>query len=300
MMSEQFWFAEDGAENVVILFRARHRVYAGKSRYARIDVIDTVEYGRVLFLDGIVQSAALDEFIYHESLVHPAMLVHPAPRSVCVIGGAEGATIREVAKYGDVRRIVMVDIDGELVEVCRRHLPEWSAGALEDRRLELHIADGRRYLEEAKETFDVILVDLGDPTAGSPAVSLFTREFYDLVFRRLTSQGLACFQGEDLQPNRLAFHARMVNTIRSVFPHVVSYPYLLPSFHGLCGHILASKDLDPRALALGERLEGQPFRLRYLSPAFLSCLFRLPAYVEEAYARYREIMTDAKPCTFQP
>jgi len=300
MMSEQFWFVEDGAENVIISFRALQRVYAGRSRYGRIDVIDTVEYGRVLFLDGIVQSAALDEFIYHESLVHPAMLVHPAPQTVCVIGGAEGATIREVAKYGDVRRIVMVDIDGELVEVCRRYLPEWSAGAYEDQRLELQIADGRRYLEETGETFDVILVDLGDPTAGSPALSLFTREFYNLVFRRLTPQGLACFQGEDLQPNRLAFHARMVNTIRSVFPRVVPYPYLLPSFHGLCGHILASKDLDPRALALEERLEGQPFRLRYLSPAFLSGLFRLPAYVEEAYDRYREIMTDADPCPFRP
>ena len=299
-MTEPFWFAEDGAENVVISFRALRQVYAGRSRYARIDVVDTVEYGRMLFLAGIAQSAAFDEFIYHESLVHPAMLAHPDPRSVCIIGGAEGATTREVAKYGEVHRIVMVDIDGDLIEVCRHHLPEWSAGAYEDPRLELRIGDGRRYLEETGETFDVILVDLGDPTAGSPAVSLFTREFYDLVFRRLTSQGLACFQGEDLQPNRLAFHARMVNTIRSVFPHVVSYPYLLPSFHGLCGHILASKDLDPRALALGERLEGQPFRLRYLSPAFLSGLFRLPAYVEEAYDRYREIMTDARPCTFQP
>jgi spermidine synthase len=299
-MDEQFWFAEDGAENVIISFRALHRVYAGRSRYAKIDVIDTVEYGRMLFLDGIVQSAALDEFVYHESLVHPAMLAHPDRRSVCIIGGAEGATIREVAKYGAVRRIVMVDIDGELIEVCRRHLPEWSAGAYHDQRLELLIADGRRYLEEAKETFDVILVDLGDPTEGSPAVSLFTREFYDLVFHRLTPQGLVCFQGEDLQPNRLAFHARMVNTIRSVFPHVVPYPYFLPSFHGLCGHILASKALDPRALDLGERLEGQPFRLRYLSPAFLNSLFRLPAYVEEAYDRYREILTDADPYPFRP
>ena len=299
-MSEQFWFAEDGAENVVISFRALRRVYAGRSRYARIDVVDTVEYGRMLFLNGIAQSAALDEFIYHESLVHPAMLVHPAPRTVCVIGGAEGATIREVAKHGRIRRIVMVDIDGELIEVCRRCLPEWSAGAYEDTRVELHIGDGRRYLEEAEETFDVILVDLGDPTEGSPAVSLFTREFYDVVFRSLTPQGLACFQGEDLQPNRLEFHARMVNTIRSVFPYVAPYPYLLPSFHGLCGHILASKNLDPRTLDLGERLKRQPFRLRYLSPVCLRGLFGLPAYVEEAYGQYREIMTDANPCLVQP
>lgn len=299
-MSEQIWFAEDGNENVVISFRALRRVHAATSRYARIDIVDTVEYGRMLFLDGIAQSAGLDEFIYHESLVHPAILTHPAPRSVCVIGGAEGATIREVAKYGGLRRIVMVDIDGELVEVCRRHLSEWSAGAYEDPRLELCIDDGRRFLEVTGETFDVVLVDLGDPTAGSPALSLFTREFYELVFHRLSGQGIACFQGEDLQPNRVALHARMVNTIHSVFPHVAPYPYLLPSFHGLCGHILASKDLDPRAIDLGYRLERQDFRLRYLSPAFLKGLFCLPAYVEEAYDQYREIITDASPYLWKP
>ena len=292
-MSEQFWFAEDGAENVGIQFRSRQRVYGGRSRYARIDIVDTVEYGRMLFLDGIAQSAALDEFIYHESLVHPAMLTHPAPESVCIIGGAEGATIREVAKYERVRRIVMVDIDGELVEVCRRYLPEWSAGAYEDQRLELHIGDGRRHLDGTRETFDVIVVDLSDPTAGSAALSLFTREFYELVFSRLTPQGVASFQGEDLQPNRLALHARMVNTISSVFPHVLGYAYLAPSFHGFCAHILASKVIDPRAIDLGDRLESQNFSLRYLSPCFLRGLFRLPAYVQDSYDQYREIITDS-------
>jgi spermidine synthase len=295
MMSEQFWFAEDGVENVVIQFRSRQWVYRGRSRYARIDIVDTVEYGRMLFLDGIAQSAALDEFIYHESLVHPAMLTHSGPESICVIGGAEGATIREVAKYERVRRIVMVDIDGELVEVCRRYLPEWSAGAYEDPRLELHVGDGRRHLEETGETFDVILVDLGDPTEGSPALSLFTREFYEVVFSRLTPQGVASFQGEDLQPNRIALHASMVNTISSVFPHVASYPYLMPSFHSLCGHILASKVIDPKSLDLADRVESQGFRLRYLSPALLCNLFRLPAYVEEAYDEYREVLTDSSP-----
>jgi spermidine synthase len=292
-MSDQFWFAEDGAENVVINFRSCQRVYRARSRYAEIDIIDTAEYGRMLFLDGIAQSAALDEFIYHESLVHPAMLTHPEPESVCVIGGAEGATIREVAKYERVRRIVMVDIDGELIKACRRHLPEWSGGAYEDPRLELHVGDGRRHLEETHENFDVILVDLGDPTEGSPARSLFTREFYKLAFSRLTPQGVACFQGEDLQPNRLALHARMVNTISLVFLHVATYPYFVPSFHGLCGHILASKVIDPKTFDLGDRLERQPFRLRYLSPALLRGLFHLPAYVEQAYDQYPEIITDS-------
>ena len=105
-MNEPVWFAEDGATNLVINYRCLRTVYSGHSAYARIDIVDTEEYGRMLFLDGIAQSAEHDEFIYHEALVHPAMLLHPNPRSVCIIGGAEGATIREIAKYPDVSRIV--------------------------------------------------------------------------------------------------------------------------------------------------------------------------------------------------
>ena len=180
-MTDPIWFTEDGATNVVVHYRCLRSVYSGRSRYAKIDIVDTAEYGRMLFLDGIAQSADQDEFIYHESLVHPAMLIHPNPRSVCIVGGAEGATIREVAKYQDVNRIVMVDIDEELVNVCLQHLSSWSKGAYEDPRLELHIGDGRKFLEQTKEIFDVIIVDLNDPTEDSPAVFLFTREFYQLV-----------------------------------------------------------------------------------------------------------------------
>jgi len=298
-MNEPVWFAEDGAKNLVINYRCVRSVYSGRSSYARIDILDTAEYGRMLFLDGIAQSAEHDEFIYHESLVHPAMLLHPNPRSVCIVGGAEGATIREVAKYENVSRIVMVDIDEELVKVCQQHLGSWSNGAYEDPRLQLHIGDGRKFLEQTEETFDVILVDLNDPTEDSPAIYLFTQEFYQLVYRRLGEEGIGCFQGTDLQPNKLTLHARIYNTISSVFPWVISYPYMLPSFHCMHSFILATRGKEPRFLDLEERLRKQKFRLAYLSPSFFQSLFHMPAYVEQAYAENQDIITDANPTLYK-
>ena len=297
-MTDPIWFVENGSRNVIVRYRCLRKVYSGRSNFAKIDIVDTVEYGRMLFLDGIAQSAEHDEFIYHENLVHPPMLTHPNPRRVCVIGGAEGATIREIAKYPQVDRIVMLDIDEELVKICKEHLSAWSAGAYEDPRLELHFADGRKFLEQTEETFDVIIVDLNDPTEDSPAVFLFTREFYQLIFRRLSPNGIACSQGADLQPSRLELHARMFNTLSSVFRWVVSYPYMLPSFHEMHAFILASKELASRTVDLGERLRSQNFTLKYLNPSCLQSLFRVPSYVEEAYLTHQKLITDAKPSLY--
>jgi spermidine synthase len=298
-MSDPIWFVEDGARNVVLRYRCQRIIYSGRTRFARVDIVDTEEYGRMLFLDGIAQSAEQDEFIYHESLVHPPMLLHPNPTSVCVIGGAEGATIREVAKYPQVSQIVMVDIDQELVDLCKQYLRGWSDSAYEDPRLELNFTDGRKFLEAADDTFDVIIVDLNDPTEDSPAVSLFTREFYQLLFSRLSPNGIACFQGTDLQPTKLALHARMLNTLSSVFAWVVSYAYMMPSFHEMHAFLLASKELDPRSIDLGERLLHHDLELLYLSPTFLRGLFRVPAYVEKAYQDHKELITDANPTLYE-
>jgi spermidine synthase len=191
--------------------------------------------------------------------------------------------------------MVMVDIDEELVNICRQHLASWSEGAFEDPRLEFHFADGRKYLEQTQDTFDVVLVDLNDPTEDSAAVFLFTREFYQLVHHRLSPDGVACFQGTDLQPDRLSLHARMVNTLSSVFKWVVAYPYMTPSFHEMHSFILASKTIDIQSVDLKERLRRQDLKVRYLSPAFIQGLLRVPGYVEDAYALHPEIITDAQP-----
>lgn len=294
-MNGSEWFAEKGGQNFVIQYKYKRTIFSGESRFQKIDILDTEEYGRMLFLDGVAQSSQRDRFIYHEVMVHPALLSHKKPEKICVIGGAEGATLKEIFKHSSVSRVVMIDIDEELVRLCREYMPEWSDGAFEDPRLELRFDDGRKYLEETDEVFDIILVDLSDPVPDSPAIFLFTREFYRTISEKLSTDGFACIQGESLRPWRVEMHARMVNTLKSIFPHVAGYPYPLPCFHELHAQILASKEADPRTIDLGKRMKERELSLEYLSADFLAGLFRVPAYVEKAYEIYDEILTDEQP-----
>ena len=146
-----------------------------------MEIMETASYGKVLVLDARIQSSVADDFIYHEVLVHPVMMLHPRPESVLVIGGGEGATLREILKYGSVKRAVMVDIDQEVVEACKIHLPELHQGAFEDPRVAVLHEDARGWLESTSERFDVAIVDLTEPLEAGPACLLFTREFYQLL-----------------------------------------------------------------------------------------------------------------------
>ncbi|MBF0528183.1 MAG: spermidine synthase [Deltaproteobacteria bacterium] len=294
-MTDMLVFAESCGKNQTVHYKCREIVYSGQSKFQKFEFVDTLEYGRMLFLDGVAQSSARDEFIYHEIVVHPALLTHPRPRSVCVIGGAEGATLREIFRHPEITRVVMVDIDEDLVHACQQYLPEYGAGAFQDPRLELHFTDGRAFLENTSEKFDVILVDLSDPVPDSPSVLLFTVEFYKTIHDRLTENGTACIQGESLQPWRVELHARMRNTLAAAFPHVAAFPYSVPCFHEIHAMIVVSKGDDPRKADLGGRMLERSLELKYLSPTFLPGLFYVPAYVEQAYSTYREILTDSKP-----
>ncbi|MFH1091449.1 MAG: spermidine synthase [Pseudomonadota bacterium] len=294
-MTELDWFAERCGDNHTVHFRLNREIYRGRSSFQTIDILDTAEYGRMLFLDGLANSSERDEFIYHEALVHPAMLAQAQPRSVCVIGGAEGATVREVLRHPSVTRVVMADIDEMLVDLCREHLPEWSQGAFEDPRLELHFTDGRKFLETTTQVFDVILVDLSDPVPDSPSLYLFTAEFYRLVHDRLSETGTACFHAGSLVPWRTELHARMFNTLATVFPVTLPYSHFTPCFHEPFACILASKGPDPRGLDLSAQSEQRGLNLRYLSPKLLQNLFVVPGYVEKAYKEFSQNLTDQNP-----
>jgi spermidine synthase len=123
-------------------------LFSKQTQFQRMEIIETKSYGRCLILDGKMQSSQADEFIYHEALVHPAMLSHPEPKRVFVVGGGEGATVREILRHKSVERVLMVDIDEDVVEGSKQYLPEWSQGAFDDPRVELRYMDARKYLEE--------------------------------------------------------------------------------------------------------------------------------------------------------
>ncbi|MCX8204569.1 MAG: spermidine synthase, partial [Candidatus Nezhaarchaeota archaeon] len=175
------YFVEHQTPNTSVVHKVKRVLYTGDTQFQHVDIIETYDFGTCLVLDGKVQSSTFDEWIYHEALVHPAMFTHPNPCRVAIIGGGEGATAREVLKHRCVEEVVMVDIDREVVELAKSRLSLIHQGSFEDHRLKLLFMDGRRFLEETQQRFDVIIIDVTDPLAGGPSYLLYTREFYDVV-----------------------------------------------------------------------------------------------------------------------
>ena len=165
--------------------RIQRIYYSGRTPFQDVVVMEGEAFGRSLVLDGKTQSTEVDEFAYHEGLVHPSMIAHREPRSVFVAGGGEGATIREVLKHRTVERVVMVDIDREVVELCREYLPNHHSDSFDDPRVELIHDDCLAYLENNEESFDVFIIDVPDPLEAGPAYLLYTQEFYALLRDRM-------------------------------------------------------------------------------------------------------------------
>jgi spermidine synthase len=252
-----FWYTETGTPNEAHTFSVNAVFFMGRTAFQDVAIFDTDEYGKVLVIDGKTQSAEDDEYVYHEALVHPAMLVHPDPRRVLIVGGGEGATLREVVQYGSVERVVMVDIDQELVQLCQKWMPEWHEGAFDDSRLELVFGDGKEFIEQTSETFDVIIIDVCDALEAGPALALYTEDFYRRVSDRLAPAGILVVQAMELSGLDYQDHLKVRDTLRKVFAVVRSYSTFIPSFWSEWGFLIASDAVDPAALSrdvLAERL----------------------------------------------
>lgn len=213
-----------------------------KSKYQDILIVRLRVFGKTLVLDGLIQSTERDEYIYHESLVHPAMTVHPRPERVLILGGGEGATLREVLKHNTVRRAVMVDIDGDVVELAKRYLQEWHQGAFDDPRAEVVIMDGFQYVREASsrgERFDVVIMDLTDPYGSEVAAKLYTPEAMKLIKNVMKADGVLVIQAGSSTFFYDAF-MRVFNSARSVFSNVEEYGSWIPSFMYVNSFVFAS------------------------------------------------------------
>ncbi|MFQ5579411.1 MAG: polyamine aminopropyltransferase [Nitrospiria bacterium] len=227
-------------------------IFSKRTKFQQMEILETRSYGRCLVLDGKMQSSEEDEFIYHEALVHPAMLTHPNPEKVFIVGGGEGATLREILRHKSVQKVLMVDIDKEVVELCKRHLPEWHQGAFEDPRAELRFLDARKYLEETDERYDIIIIDICEPVEEGPAYLLYTKEFYRLVMERLSDNGLISLQAGTTSTSDLLCFSAVYQTLKSVFPLVSPYQATIPSFGLPWGFALASKHFDPQSFEMEE------------------------------------------------
>jgi spermidine synthase len=293
------WFIEYTSPEEGHVHGIRTIQYSSQTKFQKMDIMDSGSYGRCLVLDGKMQSSITDEFIYHEGLVHPALLAHPNPRRVFIVGGGEGATLREVLRHKTVEYCMMVDIDREVVEKSKELLPEWHQGAFDDPRTDLRFMDARKYLEETSDTYDAIIIDISEPVEEGPAYLLFTREFYEIVKERLSPEGTISLQAGTTALHQLTSFTTVNKTLASVFPVVAPYQAIIPSFGLPWGFTLASKKNDPRTFTprqvdemVAERIKGTN---RYYDGITNQGMFLLAKHIREALAAETKIIEDNAP-----
>jgi spermidine synthase len=254
-------------------------LHTEQSAYQQIDVLETVDYGRMLVLDGMVMCTTRDEFIYHEMMAHVPLNTHPNPKKVLVIGGGDGGTIREVVKHAKVEKAVLAEIDERVIAVSREYLPEIARG-LADPRVEICVGDGVAHVREHKNTYDVILVDSTEPIG--PAEGLFAREFYEGIFEALKDDGLFVAQTESPLFNADLI-SRVYRDIASIYPVTRLYLAHVPTYpSGMWSFTLGSKRYDP--------LEADPNQFpsldtKYYTPELHRAAFALPRFVRELLGR---------------
>lgn len=262
-------------------------LYAGRSRFQEIGVVESPVFGKMLILDGDTQSSQADEKIYHESLVHPAMAAASDRSEVLILGGGEGATLREVLRHPDVRRATMVDIDGDVVELSKKHLPEWSAGAFDDSRARVIIGDALKFLADDCDRYGVVISDLTEPLADSPSNPLFCDAVFRDIKARLADGGVYVLQASTAGFHNLSLHAKMARTLRRHYRHVVSYYTHVPAFDNDWSFIACSDRVDPAMLeesaveAYCRALRGENF---FYDAETHRRLFALPLYLRRALA----------------
>ncbi len=276
----ELWFTEKHTENVKFSIQVDRQLYASQSEFQRIDIFSSKEFGRFLTLDGYMMLTEKDEFIYHEMMVHVPMAVHPCVRKALVIGGGDGGTVRELARYKAVEEIDLVEIDEEVVSACRQYLPQTACG-FDDGRVHVYYEDGLKFVRRFENAYDLILVDSTDPFG--PGEGLFTKEFYGNCYKALRADGIMVNQHESpFYPNDAMAMQRAHKRIVESFPisrvyqaHIPTYP----SGHWLFG--FASKKYRPLEDQDVTRWKELGIRTKYYNEQLHKGAFALPNYVEE-------------------
>lgn len=264
-------------------FTVDNILYREKTEHQDLIIFENAAFGRVMALDGVVQTTERDEFIYHEMLTHVPLLAHGNAKKVLIIGGGDGGMLREVSRHVGLEQITMVEIDAGVVEFCRQYLPNHSAGAYDDPRFRLVIDDGVNFVTQTSEKFDVIISDCTDPVG--PGESLFTSEFYQGCKRCLNENGIFVAQNgvSFLQQDEAVTSHRKLG---HYFSDVSFYQAAIPTYYGgIMTFAWASDNPALRQLdtaTLQARFASAGLNCRYYNPAIHAGSFALPQYLLNA------------------
>lgn len=291
------WFHDYFSQTEVHLHGFYKILASIETKYQKIDLIESPYFGKMLIIDGDVQSSIKDEYIYHEALVHPALLLSKEVKDVFLAGGGEGATLREILKYKTLKNVVKCDIDEDAINLYKEALKEWHKGSFFDSRVILKHTDARSLLESYPDaSFDVIITDLTEPAENSPSQRLFSREFFEICKRKLRDGGVISMQASLLRITTYEMHSSIVKTIKEVFSIVRSFATYVPSFDTTWGFIFASNYSDPLNMnpteidkRISERTSGE---LHFYDGITHQHLFSLGKDLRKLIETSGEVITD--------
>lgn len=269
------WLKEAQIGNAAMTYQVKETLVTKKTDFQDLAIIDTYAFGRMLLLDGIVQTTIKDEFVYHEMISHIPLYTHPNPKKVLVVGGGDGGAIREILKHPSVEKAVLCEIDRSVIEECKKYLPEISC-ELDNPRCEIFIGDGIKYVHEHKNEFDIIIVDSTDPFGA--AEGLFGGSFYKEIYECLTADGIFIAQTET--PFYLPHVVKNVfSDAKELFPVTKLFMAAIPTYpSGYWSFTVGSKKYDPEKVELQDKYD---VTTKYYTKQLHKACFTLPKYVEE-------------------
>lgn len=269
------WLKEDQLDDVATIYKIKETLFRKQTKYQDMTIVDTETFGRMLILDGIVQTTIKDEFIYHEMITHIPLYSHLNPKKVLVVGGGDGGAIREVLRHPNIEKAVLCEIDEEVIKTCKEFLPEISC-ELTNPKCEILIGDGLKYVIEHKNEFDVIIVDSTDPF--SVGANLFGGSFYKAIFECLKEDGMFVAQTETpfLLPDLVK---SIYDDVKEVFPIAKIFMAGIPTYPtGYWSFTVGSKKYDPSKINIKDTCS---FPTKYYTKELHEASFVLPQFVKD-------------------
>lgn len=275
---EQKYYKEITPSGFGVVIKIKEVLFSEQSPFQKVEIIDSDSaLGKILTLDDLMMTTEGDEFFYHEMISHIPMMNHKCPKSVLVIGGGDGGTVREVLKHDTVERVVLCEIDGMVIDACKKYLPA-IAGKLDDPRVEILVEDAIEYIKNKENEFDIVLIDSTDPMG--PGEGLFTEEFYINVKKSLKKGGIVSAQSESPVVNKEEIK-KMYNLLKKVFPITSTYTSPIPTYPGgYWAWAFCSIDVEPLSYIDERRCEAITKTCKVYNKEYHMARFALPNFLK--------------------
>lgn len=264
------------------------KIFETRSKFQKIEIIENNFFGRVLKLDNALQTSEEDEFLYHEPLVHSPMFLSKAPKRVLIIGGGDGGALEEISKYSELDEIVLVEIDKEVIRVSKEYLKKINEDSFKDPRSKIVIADGFDFLRKNSIKFDIIILDLTDPSRDS--IKLYSNEFYCMLSNNLNKEGILSLHAESYFSSRSIF-LEIISNLRSSFREVHVFSHFVPLYGDLMAFVMCSNAhlFCQNKDDLINRFNSRNIpNLKYFSPEIFSSSSVLPKYINDLLFSYKQ------------